>query len=130
MHAFLLMSVLMAEPTSTSIPIGKSMVEARFGEVSLKLFTYKPPNYSTGPMLMVFHGVLRNADEYRDDSVEMGDRFRALIVAPLFDETVFRCFPFFQTDTQRERNLGVMKRYIAGTATEAQKHDVAPLISL
>ena len=54
MHAFLLMSVLMAEPTSTSIPIGKSMVEARFGEVSLKLFTYKPPNYSTGPMLMVF----------------------------------------------------------------------------
>jgi hypothetical protein len=89
MHAFLLMSLLMAEPTSTSIPVGKSMVEARFGEVSLKLFTYKPPNYSAGPMLMVFHGVLRNADEYRDDSVEMGDRFRALIVAPLFDDTIF-----------------------------------------
>ena len=48
----------------------------------------------------------------------------------LFDETVFRCFPFFQTNTQGKGNLGVMKRYIAVTATEAQKHDVAPLISL
>jgi pimeloyl-ACP methyl ester carboxylesterase len=37
----------------------------------------------------VFHGVLRNAEEYRDDSIEMGERFRALIVAPLFDEATF-----------------------------------------
>jgi hypothetical protein len=33
--------------------------------------------------------VLRNAEEYRDHSVEMADRFRALIVAPLFDEKLF-----------------------------------------
>ncbi|MFM9872243.1 MAG: hypothetical protein ACKVQS_02115 [Fimbriimonadaceae bacterium] len=36
-------------------------------------------------MIMVFHGTLRNAEEYRDDSIEMGDRFGALIVAPTFD---------------------------------------------
>ena len=74
-----------ADPLST----GKSLVEVRFGEVPMKLYTYKPKDFSDGPVIMVFHGVLRNAEEYRDDSVEMGERFRALIVAPLFDETTF-----------------------------------------
>jgi pimeloyl-ACP methyl ester carboxylesterase len=71
------------------LPIGKSTVEVRFGEVPLKLFVYKPADFRDGPMLMVFHGVLRNAEEYRDHSVSMGDRFGALIIAPLFDEQTF-----------------------------------------
>jgi pimeloyl-ACP methyl ester carboxylesterase len=87
MHVLLLMSVLMADPGS--VPVGKSVVEVRFGEVPLKLFTYKPKDFSDGPLVMVFHGVLRNADEYRDDSIQMGDRFRSLIVAPLFDSNSF-----------------------------------------
>jgi pimeloyl-ACP methyl ester carboxylesterase len=74
-----------AEP----LPVGSSHLETRFGEVSMKLFTYKPKDFSDGPVIMVFHGVLRNAEEYRDDSVAMGERFRALIVAPLFDEATF-----------------------------------------
>ncbi len=73
------------------LPIGKSTVEVAFGEVQLKLFVYKPLEFHDGPMLMVFHGVLRNAEEYRDHSIQMGDRFGALIVAPLFDE---KTFPF------------------------------------
>lgn len=71
------------------LPAGKSMVEVRFGDVPLKLFVYKPQDFRDGPMLMVFHGVLRNAEEYRDHSIAMGDRFGALIVAPLFDEPTF-----------------------------------------
>ncbi len=71
------------------LPTGKSLVEVRFGEVPMKLYTYKPKDFSDGPVIMVFHGVLRNAEEYRDDSVEMSERFRALIVAPLFDEATF-----------------------------------------
>lgn len=87
MHALLMLCVFMSEPAA--IPEGKAVVEARFDDVTLKLFTYKPKKYSDGPMLMVFHGVLRNADEYRDDSIEMGDRFGAVIVAPLFDSETF-----------------------------------------
>ncbi len=71
------------------LPVGKSIVEVRFGEIPLKLFVYKPADFRDGPMLMVFHGVLRNAEEYRDHSIAMGDRFGALIVAPLFDDKTF-----------------------------------------
>jgi hypothetical protein len=74
---------------SDPLPVGKASIEVAFGSDSLKLFTYKPKNYSDGPLLMVFHGVLRNAEEYRDDSVEMGERFGALIVAPRFEESTF-----------------------------------------
>jgi pimeloyl-ACP methyl ester carboxylesterase len=83
----LLTSLILME--ADPLPAGKSLVEVRLGEVPMKLFTYKPKDFSDGPVIMVFHGVLRNAEEYRDDSVEMGDRFRALIVAPLFDEATF-----------------------------------------
>jgi hypothetical protein len=86
-HAFLMFGLLLA--TAGPLPEGKSSVELQFGDVPLKVFTYKPKSYSNGPIIMVFHGVLRNAEEYRDDSIEMGDRFRALIVAPLFDDTLF-----------------------------------------
>ncbi|HEY0981467.1 hypothetical protein [Schlesneria sp.] len=87
MHVLLMMSLLFADVEP--LPIGKSVVDVQFGEVSIPLYTYKPADYSDGPLLMVFHGVLRNADEYRDDSVEMGNRFGALIVAPKFDDTTF-----------------------------------------
>lgn len=87
MHALFLTCVLLATPEA--VPAGKSTIEAKFGDVPLKLYTYKPDNFRNGPMLMVFHGVLRNAEEYRDHSVAMGDRFGALVVAPLFDEESF-----------------------------------------
>lgn len=87
MTSLLLASLLLfaADP----LPVGKSSIEVRFGDVPLKLFTYKPAEFREGPMLMVFHGVLRNAEEYRDHSITMGDRFGALVVAPLFDKTPF-----------------------------------------
>ncbi len=71
------------------LPLGKSMVEVQLGGVRMKLFVYKPNDFRDGPMLMVFHGVLRNAEEYRDHSISMGDRLGAMIVAPLFDEQTF-----------------------------------------
>jgi pimeloyl-ACP methyl ester carboxylesterase len=79
------LSLAAAEP----LAVGKSSVEVRFDDVQLKLFAYKPEGFRDGPMLMVFHGVLRNADEYRDHAVPMGDRFGALVVSPLFDEKQF-----------------------------------------
>lgn len=87
MHVLMVCSLLLS--AAGPLPAGKSSLEIQFGEVPLKLFTYKPQNYTDGPIIMVFHGVLRNAEEYRDDSIEMADRFRALIVAPLFDDQLF-----------------------------------------
>lgn len=87
MHALFLSCLLFNAPEV--VPAGKSTIEVKFNDVTLKLFTYKPAQFRDGPMLMVFHGVLRNAEEYRDHAVPMGDRFGALIVAPLFDEETF-----------------------------------------
>jgi poly(3-hydroxybutyrate) depolymerase len=76
--------VLRADP----IPSGKARLEVDAGE-TLELFTYKPANYAGGPLLLVFHGVGRNADEYRDFAVTLGDRFGFLVVAPKFDKDRF-----------------------------------------
>src|SRR5688572_11777922 len=42
-----------------------------------------------GPLLVVFHGVVRNAEEYRNFAIPMADRFGALLVAPLLDPERF-----------------------------------------
>jgi hypothetical protein len=83
MQALILSCLLLA--AADAVPSGSSKIQVQFEDVKLDLYTYKPEDFRNGPMLMVFHGVLRNADEYRDHSKPMGDRFGALIVAPLFD---------------------------------------------
>lgn len=87
MQSLILASLLVfaADP----LPVGKSAINVQFENASLKLFTYKPNSFKDGPMLMVFHGVLRNAEEYRDHAIPMGERFGALIVAPHFDDVAF-----------------------------------------
>lgn len=87
MHALLFTGLLLL--SADPLPVGKSAVEVQFGDVPLKLFAYKPENFRNGPLLMVFHGVLRNAEEYRDHSVAMADRFGALVVSPHFDDKSF-----------------------------------------
>lgn len=71
------------------LPAGPGRIEVALGDRAIEVYTYKPDAYDGGPMLMVFHGVLRNADEYRDHARGMGDRFRALVVAPKFDAERF-----------------------------------------
>ena len=71
------------------IPSGSAKLELDVAKARLEVFTYKPADYNDGPLILVFHGVLRNAEEYRDHARGMGDRFRALIVAPRFPEDRF-----------------------------------------
>jgi glycerophosphoryl diester phosphodiesterase len=64
-------------------------VEVGPGRTPIEVFTYKPESYRDGPLILVFHGVLRNADEYRDHSKSLGDRLGALIAVPRFDQERF-----------------------------------------
>ncbi|MEO5960024.1 MAG: hypothetical protein ABIR80_12980 [Opitutaceae bacterium] len=82
---FVAASALRAEPISA----GRGRVEFSFGGAPLTLFTYKPVGYREGPLLVVFHGVVRNAEEYRNFAIPMADRFGAMLVAPLLDEQRF-----------------------------------------
>lgn len=75
-----------------ALPAGKGSVVLSFdgqGTLAIECFTYKPEHWGGKRMILVHHGVLRNADEYRDHAVVLGDRFDALIVAPRFDAERF-----------------------------------------
>lgn len=84
------------------VPPGKAELRVQAGPVELTVFTYRPAQWSGARMLFVMHGVLRNADEYRDHAVGMGDRFDALIVAPKFDAERFPSRAYQRGGIQRE----------------------------
>src|SRR5687768_3184145 len=85
----MLATFIAAITLQTAIPLGPSKVEIDVRRTKLEVFTYKPKSYLGERMIIVFHGTLRNADEYRDHAQGMGDRYRALIVAPRFDAERF-----------------------------------------
>ncbi len=71
------------------IPAGKSRLDVDVLGKELELYCYKPANYAGSRLIVVMHGVNRNADEYRDHACEMADRFEAMVVAPKFDTMRF-----------------------------------------
>ena len=81
MMFFFALAVASAEP----LPVGRGQFELLQGGTSLAVFTYKPAAYKDGPLLIVFHGVLRNAENYRDFAIPMAERFGVILVAPRLD---------------------------------------------
>ncbi len=74
---------------AAAVPVGPSVARVDLGGVALDVFAYRPREWAGERMLIVLHGVLRNADEYRDHAIGMGDRFGMLVVAPKFDSERF-----------------------------------------
>jgi len=87
--ALVVWSFAAATSLADPIPSGRSRIEISYQGAPLTLFTYKPVHYKDGPLLVVFHGVARNADVYRDQAIVMAERFGAVLVAPLLDEARF-----------------------------------------
>ena len=81
----LFVAALHADPLS----VGAGKLEFPNGTEPITLFTYKPPNYQDGPLLVVCHGVSRNAEDYRDFAITLAERFGVIVVAPLFDAKRF-----------------------------------------
>jgi dienelactone hydrolase len=71
------------------LPKGPGRFELPNGAEPITVFTYKPPTYKDGPLLVVCHGVGRNAEEYRDYAITLARRFGVMVVAPLFDKERF-----------------------------------------
>jgi hypothetical protein len=82
------MMLLLAQPAQ-AIPEGSGQIQVSVGKVNLDVFTHRPAGYRDGPLLVVFHGVNRNADEYRDFAKGLGERHNALVIAPRFDAKQF-----------------------------------------
>ncbi|MBL9186936.1 MAG: alpha/beta fold hydrolase [Opitutaceae bacterium] len=75
--------------SAAPLPKGPGSVECPNGTEPITLFTYKPPTYKSGPLLVVCHGVGRNAEDYRNFAITLAERFGAIVVAPLFDTQRF-----------------------------------------
>src|SRR5207302_8339535 len=87
-HTLVLLLALCGQP---AIPTGADTIaiEVGSGRTPIEIFSYKPESYRDGPLILVFHGVLRNADEYRDHSKGLADRLGALVAVPRFDKERF-----------------------------------------
>jgi hypothetical protein len=82
-------ALVVTPSASSGIPPLRGHVKLDINGTVLDTYTYKPPHFKGDRMILVFHGVLRNADVYREHAVEMGKRFNALIVTPKFDAERF-----------------------------------------
>lgn len=66
----------------------------------IDVYTYKPPTYEKGPILVVIHGSDRDAEDYRNDAISIAERLEVIVVAPLFDRERF-------SDERYKRGCGV-----------------------
>ena len=88
--AIIVCAILIAQPLAAKpLPVGASRFILPAAD-PIEVFTYKPPGFHGGPLLVVFHGVDRNAEEYRSQAICMAEKFKAIVVAPRFDAARFK----------------------------------------
>lgn len=90
-----------AEP----IPTGFGKMEVGAGTNTITVFTYKPKGYTDGPLIVVLHGMLRNADLYCSNAVPLAERCHAIIAAP--------CFPTNRFSNDDYQRGGVIRKGVA-----------------
>src|SRR5499433_4564659 len=86
--AVMLGALLRAMPVAAA-PIATGRQIADVNGAPMVVFTYRPAGCSDPSLLLVFHGIARNARTYRDDARAIADRLCLLVVAPVFDKRAF-----------------------------------------
>jgi hypothetical protein len=84
--------IAMATPLAhgqAAIPFGAGQQDADLGGVSLSVYTQKPNGCAISGLLLVFHGIARDAAAYRDHARPLASGLCRLVVAPLFDAARF-----------------------------------------
>jgi len=99
--ALALMQLAAAQSQAPAIPVGKGELQVTAGAFEINVYSYRPETWSGQRMVMVLHGVRRNADDYRDHAVAMADRLDALVVAPMFDAERFPSRAYQRGGVQR-----------------------------
>ena len=73
-------------------------------ERTIRVYTYRPANHGANdPIVLVMHGISRNADDYRDRWIEAADRYNLLIAAPHIEERDFSWEEFRLGGVVRDR---------------------------
>ncbi len=71
------------------IPYRRDKQTAMLGSVPLDIYTYRPNGCTPTGLLIVFAGLDRNADTYRDLSRSLAQRLCLIVAAPKFDKERF-----------------------------------------
>jgi hypothetical protein len=88
----ILISLWLVGPVLHALPTGRGVFEMHSPahQRNIEIHYYLPENYSPStPPVMVFHGMKRNADFYRDSWIDLADEFGFLVLTPLFSEELF-----------------------------------------
>ena len=77
----------------------------------LVAWTYKPASFQPErPMVIVMHGVARNARAYRDAWIPSAEKYGALVVAPEFSKTGFPTPREYEVGNMRDRDRHPLPR--------------------
>lgn len=89
------------------LPVGTTQFTLSVGSGKLDVFTYRPSGFDpkTGRMLLVFHGVNRNAEEYRDWAKPLSDATGAVVAAPKFTKQAFPTAAYQQGNVLTDRKV-------------------------
>lgn len=84
-----LLTLLLLIPATPPIPSGPSERVVPTGSGDIKVHIYVPAEVQPKQLVLVFHGTLRNASEYRDWARPIADQLSAIVAAPEFDSKRF-----------------------------------------
>jgi poly(3-hydroxybutyrate) depolymerase len=107
--AMMLTCSLAAAPVAAQ-PIGTGRQTLDLNGTPMVVFTYRPAGCSDPSLLLVFHGIARNAGSYRDYARALADRLCLLVVAPVFDAHAF--------PTWRYQRGGILKDAVVRDARD------------
>jgi hypothetical protein len=118
--AAILCDLLGCAPVAAApITTGRQAID--INNTPMVVFTYRPAGCSEPALLLVFHGIARNARTYRDDARALADRLCLLVIAPVFDK---RAFP-----TWRYQRGGIVKDGVVQNAREWSGTQVLDLVA-
>lgn len=80
-----------ASADARGVPVGDGRFTCAGGGGEIEVFTHRPKAFdpARGRLLLVFHGVQRNAEEYRDWAVPLAEATGALVATPKFTKEAF-----------------------------------------
>jgi pimeloyl-ACP methyl ester carboxylesterase len=129
--AFLAALLLTASAAwSDPLPLGDGEVTAQISDVSFRIYSYRPACPVRG-MLLVFHGLSRDADSYRDHARKLADQMCFVVLAPLFDDHTFPVWRYQKGGIVKSGALQDPRtwpgRYVLGIVQWAQQQEGKPL---
>lgn len=101
---YIALSAIPSSVRADDLPIGTGKFIVEDGTAKIEVLTYRPAHFDpkTARLLMVFHGVNRNAEEYRDWAKPLADTMGCLIVAPRFDKENFPTTAYQQGNLMKD----------------------------